>query len=60
MIGQHPGSRKRKAATVAAVFAALTLGGGGMALATTGSVKSGTALTAPGTMATQVATESFA
>jgi len=31
-----------------------------MALATTGSVKSGTALTAPGTMATQVATESFA
>ncbi len=44
---------------MAAVLSALALGGGGMPLATTGSFKSGTALTAPGTMATQVATESF-
>jgi hypothetical protein len=45
---------------MAAVLAALTLGGGGMALATTGSFKSGTVLTAAGTMAIQVATESLA
>jgi len=60
MIGQHLASRKRKAATVAAVLTALALGGGGMALATTNSLKSGTALTTSEATTAQVATGGFA
>jgi len=60
MLGQQFSSRQIKVASVSAVIAAMMLTGAGMAVATSDSLKSSTAITSPGTQITQVNPDGFA
>ncbi len=60
MLGQQFSSRQIKVASVSAVIAAIMLTGAGMAVATSDSLKSSTAITSPGTQITQTNPGGFA
>ena len=60
MLGQQFSSRQIKVASVSAVIAAMMLTGAGMAVATSDSLKSSTAITSPGTQITRANPGGFA